>query len=182
MKSIKIWSIALLGSMIMAPAWSHHPAEGIISDDIWQRIDDHLREIESPHLNIDFDDAMSSMRVREDPNQGCQLLVSTITVREQDVADYAAHMEFALDELMQEMGRAGQVSPGGFNNRTCNTPGYEVNDLDNGLSEMNFYEPIVAETGQSDTPPAAASGTAPGTPPAASPGTPPETPPGKGGN
>jgi len=96
---------------------------------------------------------MSSMRVREDPNYGCQFLVTSITVHEQDMDDYVAHMDFALEELMQEMDGAGQLSPGGSNNRTCNEPGYEVVDSGNGFAEILFFEPIPAVKGQSDTDP-----------------------------
>lgn len=153
MKPITIWSTALLGALFMAPAWSHHPAEDIISDDLWQRIDDHLAEIDSPHLLIDFDDVMSSMRVRQDPNYGCQLLVSSITVHEEDADDYAAYMEIAFGELLQERGKSDQVPPAGSNNQACNAPGYEVIELEDGLVEILFYEPIGAVKGQSDTDP-----------------------------
>lgn len=35
-------------------AFSHHAAEGIVSDDIWQMIDDLLEAADSPHLDLDF--------------------------------------------------------------------------------------------------------------------------------
>ena len=39
------WCIALFALLFMAPAWSHHPAESIISYDVWQMIDDNLAEV-----------------------------------------------------------------------------------------------------------------------------------------
>lgn len=153
MKRLTIWSMVFLGALFMAPAWSHHPAEDIISDDVWQRIDDHLTEIDSPHLNIDFDDVMSSMRVREDPNYGCHFLVTSITVHEEDADDYAAYMDLALEELMQEVGKKGQESPGGSNIRNCNTPAYEVLAREDDLVQIFLYEPIGAVKDLSDTDP-----------------------------
>ncbi len=35
-------------------AFSHHAAEGIVSDDIWQMVDDLLEAADSPHLDLDF--------------------------------------------------------------------------------------------------------------------------------
>ena len=35
-------------------SYSHHPAEGIVSDDIWQMVDDLLEAADSPHLDLDF--------------------------------------------------------------------------------------------------------------------------------
>lgn len=48
--------IALLGFAIAAPLWAHHAAEGIVSDEMWEMIDDNLQDSESPHLDIDLDD------------------------------------------------------------------------------------------------------------------------------
>lgn len=37
-----------------ANSYAHHAAEGIISDDLWQMIDDMLEAADSPHLDLDF--------------------------------------------------------------------------------------------------------------------------------
>ena len=55
--------MALAGAMLTAPAWTHHAAQGIISDDIWNRIDEQVSDM---HQEI-FEEAMGSMRVDEAP-------------------------------------------------------------------------------------------------------------------
>lgn len=50
-----IQGMAILGVMTTTALWAHHAAEGIISDDIWQMIDDNLTEADSPHLDFDPD-------------------------------------------------------------------------------------------------------------------------------
>ena len=35
-------------------SFSHHAAEGIVSDDIWQMVDDLLEAADSPHLDMEF--------------------------------------------------------------------------------------------------------------------------------
>jgi hypothetical protein len=35
-------------------ASAHHMAEGIISDELWEMIDDQLEAADSPHLDLDF--------------------------------------------------------------------------------------------------------------------------------
>jgi hypothetical protein len=48
-------SLILMTSAITAnTASAHHMAEGIVSDDIWQMIDDLLVAADSPHLDLDF--------------------------------------------------------------------------------------------------------------------------------
>lgn len=48
-------SLVLFAGISFATAVSaHHMAEGIISDDLWQMIDDMLEAADSPHLDIDF--------------------------------------------------------------------------------------------------------------------------------
>lgn len=48
-------TIMMLTAMIFtAQASAHHAAEGIISDELWQMIDDLLEAADSPHLDLDF--------------------------------------------------------------------------------------------------------------------------------
>ena len=47
--------LALLAFVAFSGAASaHHAAEGIVSDDIWEMIDDLLVSAGSPHLDLDF--------------------------------------------------------------------------------------------------------------------------------
>jgi len=78
MKKTLFFSTLLLSSLIAAPAWSHHAAEGIVSDEIWQMIDANLVSVDSPHLDIDFTDIMGSMSVFEDDDGDLYLMTSVI--------------------------------------------------------------------------------------------------------
>ena len=42
------------GFLYSANSSAHHMAEGIVSDDIWQMVDDLLEAVDSPHLDLDF--------------------------------------------------------------------------------------------------------------------------------
>ena len=134
MKSTVMTSALLLASLLAGPAWSHHAAEGIISDDVWQMIDDNLEAVESPHLNIDFDDVMGSMRVVED-DDGHMYLVSGITVYPEDVDDYMAVIEVTLEE-------AKTVPSGTTSSGTASTAFIDIVDRDDGFVDILLYEPI----------------------------------------
>ena len=55
MKNI-LASLVILSSVAFAgTASAHHAATGIISDDLWQMIDDMLVAAGSPHLDLDFE-------------------------------------------------------------------------------------------------------------------------------
>lgn len=92
MKRLMVVIAVFFTMFFVAPAWSHHPAEGIVSDDIWQMVDDLLTEADSPHLNIDFDDVMDSMGVDMDP-EGNLSLVTSIVVRTEYVDEYLEVIE-----------------------------------------------------------------------------------------
>jgi hypothetical protein len=145
--------IALLAVLYMAPAVSHHAAEGIISDDVWDVINDNLELVDSPHLNIDFDDVMGSMRVSEDSDRGSLFLVTSATVLMEDVDDYVAQVEIAIDAVLAAMGEAGMAPPGLSGSGNANTLSYEVIDLEDGYAEIVLFEPIGAVNSQSPTNP-----------------------------
>lgn len=134
MKSTVMISALLLASLLAGPAWSHHAAEGIISDDVWQMIDDNLEAVDSPHLDIDFDDVMGSMRVVED-DDGDMYLVSGITVYPEDVDDYMAVIEVTLEE-------AKTVPSGDTSSGTASTAFIDIVDRDDGFVDILLYEPI----------------------------------------
>lgn len=97
MKWKTLTGMALLGAVFAVPAWTHHMAEGIISDDVWERIDDQLGE--TPHLEIDFGNIMGSMRIDEASEGGSMLLQSSITVDDEYFLDYWNEVNIALDEI-----------------------------------------------------------------------------------
>ena len=150
MKRKMTWCVALLAMVFIAPAWAHHPAEGIVSDAVWDMIDENLELVDSPHLNIDFDDVMGSMRVSEDSERGSLFLVTSATVLMEDVDDYVVQVELAIDAVLADLGEAGVVPPGLSNRGNANTLSYTVIDLEDGYAEIVLFEPIGAVSSQSD--------------------------------
>ena len=143
MKRTVMISTLLLASLAAAPAFAHHAAEGIVSDDIWQMVDDNLEAMDSPHLNIDFDDVMGSMSMAMD-DDGDMYLVSGITVYTEEVDEYLPFIEEALE--------AARTFPSGTTRSgTASTVLIEIIDLGNGDSQILLYEPI--GNGNSQVPP-----------------------------
>jgi hypothetical protein len=79
MKRLMMASTVFFCMLFIAPVWAHHPAEGIVSDEVWQMVDDLLTAAESPHLDIDFDNVMDSMSFVTD-SEGRSSAETTITV------------------------------------------------------------------------------------------------------
>ena len=154
MKRLMTLSLLFLGVLYIAPAFSHHPAQGIVSDDIWQMIDGLLEDADSPHLSIDFDDVMDSMGVAEGPGAGndCSgnddcggrmLLVTSIVVPTQYVDEYLIYVDFAVAD-------ANRAPSGNTSSGTAYTLEVAVEDLDDGLTEIALYEPIGSGESQDD--------------------------------
>lgn len=154
MKRLMILSLMFLGILFIAPAWSHHPAEGIVSDDIWQMVDGLLEEADSPHLTIDFDDVMDSMAVAAVPgggenctgNIGCGgrlLLVTSIVVPSIYVEDYLIYIDFAVAD-------SNRVPSGQTRSDTALKLAIVTEDLDGDLTEISLYEPIGSGESQDD--------------------------------
>ena len=145
MKRTVMIGTLLLALLLAGPIWAHHAAEGIVSDDIWQMIDDNLEEVDSPHLNIDFDDVMNSMRVGEGPDLR-PYLVTSIVVYPDEVDMYLDEMYLVLEEF--------NTSPSGTTtSATASTLFVEVIDLENGFFEIQLWEPVGSGTPIPDTPP-----------------------------
>jgi hypothetical protein len=157
MKRLMILSLMFLGMLFIAPAWSHHPAEGIVSDDIWQMIDGLLEDADSPHLTLDFDDVMDSMGVAAVPGAGndCSgdadcgdrlLLVTSIVVPTAYVDEYMIYIDFAVAD-------SNRVPSGNTNSGTAYTLEVAIEDLPDGLTEIALYEPIGSGQSQDDMEP-----------------------------
>ena len=140
MRKLILVSAVFFSMLLIAPAWSHHPAEGIVSDDIWQMVDDLLTEADSPHLDIDFDDVMASMGVVTDP-EGNLSLVTSILVETQFVDEYMEYIDIVLDA-------ANRVPSGKTNSDTASilvvvtTDGDGTNDIELGMTLISIYEPV----------------------------------------
>jgi hypothetical protein len=140
MKHLVKCSALFLGLVLATLSWAHHPAEGIVSDDIWNMVDELLEG--SPHLTIDFDDIMGSMGVVTDPD-GDISLVTSIVVDTDDVMDYLIYIDFAVADM-------NRVPSGRTDSGTASTMVVETTDLDNDLTEIAIYEPVGAGESQDD--------------------------------
>jgi hypothetical protein len=146
MKRFLILALITLGVLAAAPAWSHHAAEGIVSDDIWQMIDGLLEDADSPHLSIDFDDVMDSMGVAAVPGGGddCSgdndcggrlVLVTSIVVPTEYVDEYMIYIDFAVSDT-------NRVPSGNTTSGTALRLEIVIEDLDEGWTEISLLEPI----------------------------------------
>jgi len=146
MKRFLISGLTFLGVLFAAPVWAHHAAEGIVSDDIWQMIDDLLEAADSPHLNIDFDAIMDSMAVGTAPGGGdncngdidCSdrmFLLTSIEVPTEYVDEYMEYIEPVLEVW-------NRIPSGKMNSETALAFAVEVVDLGDGWTEISLLEPI----------------------------------------
>lgn len=78
-----IIGMTALGMVFSAGLWAHHAAEGIVSDEIWQSINDNLIAASSPHLEnfvLVTDDTMGGATVWTDPDTGDMYLLTVSEV------------------------------------------------------------------------------------------------------
>jgi hypothetical protein len=152
MKRMMKTGLAFFVAAFAGPLWAHHAAEGIISDDVWQMIDENLQEVDSPHLNIDFDDVIGSMGSAEEG--GRMYLVTTITVEEEYAEVYLAEIELAVDAALLEavedqMAPAGIVGTG--NSKTFDVEIFRLED-GSGYVDIVLYELIGQGASQTEFP------------------------------
>ena len=69
-------TFALFGVIFSANLWAHHAAEGIISDEIWDNIDQNLIDADSPHIDFDPDNPGNLMDMDVD-DTGRAVVVTT---------------------------------------------------------------------------------------------------------
>ena len=135
MKRLMMVSTIFFTVLFVAPAWSHHPAEGIVSDEIWQMVDDLLVEADSPHLDLVVDDDM-----------GQQLLVTSIVVETDEADDFMADINEGIDDIISaennlEMNSVPSDQSTLENNRNS-AVSVVREDLGDGTTEISIYEPI----------------------------------------
>lgn len=76
MKKLLGLSVAAAACFLTLPATAHHMAEGIVSDEIYEMIDENL--VDLPHLDLDLSTIGSGHQT---------MRVVTVTVEEEDVAE-----------------------------------------------------------------------------------------------
>lgn len=151
MRKLIIASVVSLSVLLAAPAWSHHPAEGIVSDDIWNMVNDRLIFVGSPHLTIDFSDIMDSMAVGPDAD-GNVTLQTSIVVDSLDVPTYMDAISFVLGEV-------NRVPLGNTNSGTAavlsvtETELLSANTLETVMTLITVFEPVGMGNSQDGTDP-----------------------------
>jgi hypothetical protein len=151
MRKLLIASAVLLSVLLVAPAWSHHPAEGIVSDDIWNSINDQLILMDSPHLTIDFSDIMDSMGVGPDPD-GNVTLQTSIVVDTLDVPTYMDAINVVFDQVNRvpsgetSSGKAAVLS-------VTQTELLSANTLEPVMTVITIFEPVGMGNSQDGTDP-----------------------------
>ena len=146
MKLRTLLGTTLAGIMLTIPAWAHHAADGIISDELWSEIDDRLTLADSPHLEI-FDDIMGSMRIDEADESGSMFLVSSITVDEDDCDEYVAVIQEVLNDVEQDWIHDPNGDTSGAYSNTFMPVLYEDENGDScfyedGQYKIELWEPI----------------------------------------
>lgn len=155
MKRLLILSLMFLGAMFTAQVWSHHPAEGIVSDDIWQMVNDNLIAADSPHLTIDLSDIMDSMGTVNVPSGsndcsgdadcgGRVLLVTSIVVEASDFDDYMD----AIEDVTINRAPSGDTS-----SDKALTLDIVTEDLSDGRIMISVFEPVGSGESQDDMTP-----------------------------
>ena len=151
MRKLITATAVLLSVLLVAPAWSHHPAEGIVSDDIWTMINEQLISVGSPHLTIDFDDVMDSMGVGPDPD-GNITLQTSIVVDSQDVPTYMD----AINVVFEQVNRvpSGKTSSGtAAVLSVTQTDLLSANTLEPVMTLITVFEPVGMGNSQDGTDP-----------------------------
>lgn len=155
MKRHIIYTLMFLGVMFTAPVWSHHPAEGIVSDDIWQMVNDNLEAVGSPHLTIDLSDIMDSMGTIDVPSSGndCSgdadcggrvLLVTSIIV---EPTDFQIYMDAIEDVIIN------RLPAGNTTSETAYTLDVSTEVLIDGRIMISVFEPVGSGESQDDLTP-----------------------------
>ena len=107
--------IPLLFVLFLAvPAWSHHAAEGIVTDEIWQMVDDLLGETDSPHLDLDFD------------TMGRPSLVTSFEVFTEDVDYFVSAVTEGLGDIQSGVATVLVLTE----------------EVEEGVTEIRIYEPV----------------------------------------
>ncbi|MBT8069138.1 MAG: hypothetical protein HKP21_06710 [Xanthomonadales bacterium] len=152
MRKLMIASAMLLAVVLVAPAWAHHPAEGIVTDEIWNMINDQLEAVGSPHLAIDFDDVMDSMGVGPDPD-GNVTLQTSIVVDSQDVATYMDAIYVVFDNVSRvPSGNTGSGTAATLS--VLETPLVSANTLESvEMTVITIFEPVGMGNSQDGTDP-----------------------------
>lgn len=156
MKRIML-GMALFGVIFSTSLWAHHAAEGIVSDEIWQMIDQNLIDAESPHLinfdniTLDTGNTMDTATVYTDPVTGDMYLLTVAEVYFDETlseSDYDDYIEAFIEVVLLPTLDDSNGIPSGRLNDDTSAVFYEVEYIDfpaDGIidyAEISIYEPI----------------------------------------
>ena len=114
MRKLTVIAAILFAALFTAPAWSHHAAEGIISDELWEMIDDMLVDADSPHMDLVLDD------------MGRPVLVTSFEVDDEDVADVLSVIATGVGDL----------------DRGASAISIDIVPMSDDVTQITLYEPI----------------------------------------
>lgn len=140
MKQLMIFFVMFLGLFFTTSAMSHHAAEGIVSDEVWDMVDVLVADV---HQDLDFDAVVDSMVVVTDiaalsacpGNSGCggSLFLQTSAVVPDD----------DVDEILSAFDDAIAIINSAPKGTTTNGPMFvDAFDLDDDTSRIIVLEPI----------------------------------------
>ena len=144
MKRLMILTTLLFTAILTSSVWSHHPAEGIVSDEIWQAINQRLIDMNSPHLTIDFGTLMDSMGVTTD-SRGKPLLVTSIEVLPEDLPTYQSAIEYVLSGV-------NRVPSGNTGSGMASTLEVKTTGPVDGVFTISIFEPVGSGESQNELP------------------------------
>ena len=114
MRKLTVIAAILFAALFTAPVWSHHAAEGIISDELWEMIDDMLVDADSPHMDLVLDD------------MGRPVLVTSFEVDDEDVADVLSAIATGVADL----------------DRGASAISIDIVPMSDDVTQITLYEPI----------------------------------------
>lgn len=144
MKKLTIAGTMLAATLCAAPVWSHHAAEGIVSDEIWNMVNDMLVEADSPHLTN-----FPVVVVDLDNDSGRATMVTTYEMDEIEGEDISGEEIYdAILEELDDSSRRRGISAGSVE------PFVEpLYDADLNIIEIRIFEPIGKGNSQEMEPP-----------------------------
>jgi len=131
MKRLITASLISLGMLLTTPVWSHHAAEGIVSEEIWNAVDAILQT--TPHGALDFTAIQDSMAVTTD--LGYLALVSRVVVDTDDADEYMTYILSVVTTL-------NRFPSGSTTSDTADKLEVVRDDLGDGTTVISVYEPI----------------------------------------
>ena len=136
-----IFTGVFLGAVVVSSAWGSPAAEGILTDDIWARVDRLLRDADSPRLSIDCTDVMQRVSIVRGEDESLYLMTSIVAYP----LGFAS-CEMAMLQARQLVDAAVAASdacdPGASRGCKVASVEFEIVTVEGEAFEILLYEPI----------------------------------------